>query len=163
MGSGKSYTGRRLAELMGMPFLDLDDYVAARAGLSITEIFDRHGEKFFRELERDVLLSTVTLPLFVMATGGGTPCYHDLIDRLNELGTTVFLDVATDLLVQRLHAEAAHRPLLARAPDLGATVERKLAERRACYEKAQLRLRIDNPATDVARLIYDHLFRSSPT
>ena len=163
MGSGKSHTGRALAGLMGMPFIDLDDYVAARAGMSITEIFEHYSEKFFRELERDVLLSTATLPLFVMATGGGTPCYYNLIDQLNDLGTTVFLDASTDLLVQRLRSEAAHRPLLARAPDLGATINRKVAERRACYEKAQLRLRIDNPATDVARLVYDHLLRSSPS
>ena len=160
MGSGKSHTGRALAQRMGMPFIDLDEYVIARAGLSITEIFERHSEKFFRELERDVLLSTATLPFFVMATGGGTPCYHHLIDRLNELGTTVFLDVSTDLLLERLRPEAAHRPLLATTSNLRETIESKLAQRRACYEKAHLRLRIDNPNTDVTRLVYDHLLRS---
>ena len=163
MGSGKSHTGRALAELMGMPFIDLDDYVVARAGMSITEIFERHSENFFRELERDVLLSTSTLPYFVMATGGGTPCYHELIDQLNELGITVYLDVSTDLLVKRLQSEASHRPLLATSADLRKTIETKLTERRACYEKAQLRLRVDNPTTDVARLVYDHLLRYSPT
>ena len=162
MGSGKSYTGRMLAELIGLPFIDLDDYVTARAGMSVTEIFHRHSEKFFRELEREVLLSTTPLPSFVMATGGGTPCYHNLIDHLNDLGTTVYLDVSVEVLVDRLRSEATHRPLLASSTDLRTTIESKLGERRACYERAQLHLRIDNPGTDVARLVYDHLLRSCP-
>ncbi len=162
MGSGKSHTGRTLAELMGTPFIDLDDYVTARAGMSITEIFAQHSEGYFRELEREMLLSLATLPMFVMATGGGTPCYHQLIEELNRIGTTVFLDVALELLLERLGPEAAHRPLLASATDLRQAIESKLAERRGCYEKAQLRVRIDNRTTDVARLVYDHLLRSSP-
>ena len=163
MGSGKSYCGRALAELLGVPFIDLDEYVVRQAGMSIAEIFARHSEKFFRELERDVLLRIVTLPYFVMATGGGTPCYHNLIGELNELGTTVFLDATPKLLHARLRLEVAHRPLLAGSNDLMGLIRTKLAERRPCYEQAQLRIRVDNQSTDVARLVYTQLRLAQPT
>ncbi|CAH1000395.1 Shikimate kinase [Neolewinella maritima] len=163
MGSGKSHCGRILAGLLGMPFVDLDDYVAKRAGMSITEIFAYHSEGYFRELERDVLLSLAALPYFVMATGGGTPCYHNLIADLNELGTTVFLDVAPELLLERLQPEAGHRPLLATAENLERSILDKLSERRPCYEQATIHLRIDNQTDDVARLVYTHLLRLQST
>ena len=73
-----------------------------RAGAPITEIFAAHSEGYFRELEREVCLSLTPLPYFVMATGGGTPCYHNMIDQFNELGTTVFLDPPTEVLAARL-------------------------------------------------------------
>ncbi|MCP9235113.1 shikimate kinase [Lewinella sp. JB7] len=157
MGSGKSYCGRELAKLLGAPFIDLDEYVEAKAGAPISEIFANRNEEYFRELERDVLLSITPLPTFVMATGGGTPCHHDLITHLNEVGTTVFLDPPVDLLVERLRAEIDHRPLLAQSGELPTTVREKLQLRRPCYERAQIHLRFDNNDEDVARLVFDRL------
>ncbi len=157
MGSGKSYCGRQLAEMLGMPFVDLDDYVVQKAGMPISEIFAQHSESYFRELERDVLMSFSALPCFVMATGGGTPCYHQLIDHLNDVGTTVFLDPSPELLLARLEPETGHRPLLARAVSLETLILDKLGERRACYEQAAIHIAFDDPSVDVARLVFEKL------
>lgn len=157
MGSGKTYTGRRLAALLALPFMDLDDYVSARAGRSIPEIFEQYGEAYFRSLEGEALVSLTPLPSFVMATGGGTPCHHGQIDLLNKLGTTVFIDPPEAVLLHRLSSQTASRPLLRSATSLAETVRGKLAARRACYEKAHLHIHHDNPEDDVARLVFDRL------
>lgn len=157
MGSGKSFCGRRLAKLRGMPFLDLDDYVGQRAGMPISEIFARHSEGYFRQLEREVLLELSALPCFVMATGGGTPCFNHLIDHLNASGTTVFIDPSPALLLDRLRPEIGHRPLLAKTDVLEETILEKLRERRPCYERAGIHLAFDDPSTDVVRLILEQL------
>lgn len=161
MGSGKSYCGRELAKLLGMPFIDLDDYVEARAGTPISQIFANHDETYFRELERDVLMSIAPLPSFVMATGGGTPCYQDQIGHLNRIGTTVFLDPPVELLVSRLQSETNHRPLLSASESLTDTVTEKLRQRRPCYERAHIHLRFDNQSGDVARLLFERLSEQS--
>ena len=157
MGAGKSQCGRQLAELLGFPFIDLDEVIEQREGSSISDIFARRGEGYFRQLERTVLESLLPLPSFVMATGGGTPCFDDTIVRLNAAGTTVFLDVPVADLVERLRHASAHRPLLAEREDLHGSIEQRLTERRSCYECAHLHLQLDNQTTDAARLIYHRL------
>ncbi len=157
MGSGKTYCGRRLADLRGLPFIDLDQYIEEKAGFSVSELFARSGEAYFRDLEHEAVLELSPLPMFVMATGGGTPCHHQLIDHLNAVGTTVFLDPALDLLLHRLRPELGHRPLLAETAALETTVREKLSARRPCYERASLHITFDNPNTDLARLISEHL------
>jgi shikimate kinase len=157
MGSGKSYTGRRLAELVGLPFIDLDDEIVRRAGNSINSIFARHGEKHFRELERSVLEDLLALPSYVMATGGGTPCYADAIEIMSASGVTVFIDPTVDILLERLERGRHHRPLLQAPVALRTFITDKLTERRPCYEKATYHVRVDDPQDDVARLIHDRL------
>jgi shikimate kinase len=94
MGAGKSTTGRLLAARLDWTFLDLDAHLEARAGLSVPEIFARHGEDHFRRLESSALASALALPNTVLALGGGTP--EVLTNRLlleQTPGTlTVFLD-----------------------------------------------------------------------
>lgn len=157
MGSGKSYTGRRLAELVGLPFIDLDDEIVRHAGSSIRKIFARHGERHFREIERSVLKELLALPGYVMATGGGTPCYADAIALLNASGVTVFIDPDVDILLERLERGRKHRPLLQTPVALRTFVTDKLTERRPCYEKATYHIKIDDPQAEVARLIRDLL------
>lgn len=157
MGSGKTYCGRRLAEYRGMPFLDLDQYIEQQAGMTVSELFAQHGEGYFRELERGAVVELSSLPSFIMATGGGTPCHHQLIDHLNAVGTTVFLDPSPELLFSRLRPEIGHRPLLAGGTGLESTVLDKLRERRPCYERASIHLRFDDPSADLVRLISEQL------
>lgn len=161
MGCGKSHTGKKLASLLGAPFIDLDDYVEQRAGTSIKTIFATHGEGYFRELEQEVLQSLNVLPSFVMATGGGTPCYRDTIDRLNEIGTTVFLDATVDVLLRRLTPDTSHRPLLDEKEPFDLQIAVRLHERRPEYEKAAIHVKIDSDTIDTAQMIMEKLAYNS--
>jgi len=90
MGCGKSHWGKQLSQKLQMPFFDLDEKVEENEGKTITEIFADYGEEYFRLLEKDVLhLLTESHESFIMATGGGTPCFYNTIDYLNAKGTTV--------------------------------------------------------------------------
>lgn len=150
MGSGKSYVGKRLAPKLNFDYLDLDEYIVQKAGKSISVIFEEDGENAFRQIESDSLKSLAERENLIVATGGGTPCFFDHMHWMNTQGKTVFLDVATPLLVKRLQAEVVHRPLLAKLSntELAAYIEQKIAERRHFYEQAQLTLKQENEAAD---------------
>ncbi|PPK86633.1 shikimate kinase [Neolewinella xylanilytica] len=153
MGSGKSFSGLRLAAKMGLPFIDLDDLLEQRAGMPITRLFANHGEAHFRQLEAQLLRGFDTLPMFVVATGGGTPCFHDNMEWMNQHGLTVFIDPTVDIIARRLSKERDKRPLLHGGDDLVSLIETKLQSRRSCYEKATYHVRQTNPKQDMVRLI----------
>lgn len=153
MGSGKSFVGRQLASLLGSPFIDLDEVIEARAGKTISHLFAEDGEAVFRRLETEALRATAALPAFVLATGGGAPCFHENMDWMNANGITVFLDPDLEVLLARLEAGRAHRPLLQSAAALQQLVEERLAARRPVYEKARVHLRGEEADGDVAALL----------
>ena len=140
MGSGKSYTGRRLAEALRLPFLDLDEYLEERAGRRIARIFEEEGEAAFRALEAAVLRDTTRYEAAVIACGGGTPCYRDNMHWMNAHGVTIYLQTPVALLVDRLIDETAHRPLLQGLDREGLHrfVETKLKDRLAYYRQASV-------------------------
>ncbi|MEM1320423.1 MAG: shikimate kinase [Bacteroidota bacterium] len=139
MGSGKSFTGRQLAELMGYAFYDLDEQIEEAAGCSISELFARQGEAAFRALERQQLHRTADYQNAVIATGGGTPCFYDNIDWINRQGWSIYLKASPALLAQRLMAETAQRPLLAdlNKNKLHSFIEDKLKARQHFYQQAR--------------------------
>lgn len=157
MGSGKSHTGKHLAELLRFDFLDLDAEIERAAGKTISEIFASEGEKTFRQTEHEVLLSTANRRNTVIATGGGAPCFHNGMNWMNAHGTTVFQDPPLSVLITRLTAGREHRPLLQSVSELEADIAARLAARRPTYEKAQIHLRPTDPNTDVARLLFVYL------
>ncbi|MBC6995239.1 shikimate kinase [Neolewinella lacunae] len=157
MGSGKSWTGQRLAALLGLPFVDLDAEVETLTEMSIPTLFSRYGEAAFRDLEAQALRQFPAGRAVVLATGGGAPCFHGGMDWMNEQGCTVFLDPSPTILLARLNAGRAHRPLLGTTEELAIFIANKLAERRPTYEKAKIHLPIEDPNADVARLLYDRL------
>ena len=115
MGAGKSTIGRQLAQHIGWTFLDLDAHLEQRAGLTILEIFDRHGEEHFRRLESSALASALRLPNTVLALGGGAP--ETLTNRLlleQTPGTfTIFLDAPFATLFDRCMLQDISRPVFA--------------------------------------------------
>lgn len=157
MGSGKSYVGKRLANALERPFSDLDDQIESGTGKTISAIFADEGEQAFRIQEAEYLRKYKKSAPAVIACGGGAPFYHGNIDWMKQEGLTIFLDPSLDILEARLRPETAHRPLLAQQTDLRQFLETKLMERRPVYEKAQIRMVVGNPDTDVVRLILDHL------
>lgn len=140
MASGKSTFGKELAKDKGLPFLDLDECVESREGRSISEIFAKEGEEYFRKREREILHEICNeADEFVLATGGGTPCFFDNMDYMNQEGTTVFLNTSPLVIVDRLKRQRANRPLLAMYSDneLEFFVREHLESRLSFYLKAK--------------------------
>ncbi|HVF82092.1 MAG TPA: shikimate kinase [Flavisolibacter sp.] len=139
MGCGKTHWGKLLSEKLKVPFFDLDAMIEEREGKPITEIFSEMGEEYFRMLEKDVLhLVTESHETFVMACGGGTPCFFNTIDYMKRKGTTVWIHCSTDCLYQRLMKEKASRPLIRSIPndELRAYIIKKYADRKIFYQQA---------------------------
>jgi len=152
-GSGKSYQANLLSEQLNLPFIDLDEEIIKTIHQSISEYFASEGEDAFRKVERDVLQKTIEKHAeFVMATGGGTPCFYDNIDLMNNSGLTVFLDTPRETLLERISLSKS-RPLMQNDP------EKKLSElfeaRYDIYKKARLSTSDTQPET-LIRLIKDY-------
>lgn len=114
-GSGKTTLGKKLANALHLPFVDLDKEIERTEGKPISEIFGEKKEDYFRKLESSILKLWCAKPDdFVMATGGGAPCFFDNIDVINRSGRSIFLDVPASEIVRRMsRAGVEKRPLLA--------------------------------------------------
>lgn len=114
-GSGKSTIGKSLATLINCSFIDLDKEIEKEDQRPVHEIFQLRGENYFRQLETDLLKRWCEkTDHFVMATGGGAPCFHENMALMNAAGTTVFLDVAASEITARMaQSNLRERPLLA--------------------------------------------------
>ena len=147
MGSGKTSTGRPLAERLGYGFVDADAVIEQAAGCSIPEIFDRDGESGFRGLESQVLSAISQRHSLVVATGGGVVTQPENWGVLHS-GIVIWLDVVPDQLLQRLKADSTVRPLLKTA-DPEAVLDQLLNERRPLYGEADLTVVINDETPEV--------------
>ena len=147
-GSGKTSSGKALAERLNLPFIDVDEYISAKTGKTISEIFAEKGERGFRNIER-VCLDEILIgePRSVIATGGGTPCFDNNMDLMNRFGITVYLKAAPEILCRRLENDAK-RPLIAgkTGKELEEFIENTLSERKVYYEKSQIAVTIKHAA-----------------
>lgn len=112
MGTGKSTIGKKLSEELGLPFFDTDTIIEKNQKMTVYQLFETIGEDNFRELEKKVIHEMQNHQSFVLATGGGLPCYNDNIQFLNELGLTIYIKNSTEELVKRLIIDKDNRPLL---------------------------------------------------
>ena len=156
MGSGKTHTGKLLARILQLPFIDLDGYIESQTGRSVTELFAEAGEVRFRELEAAALRDLLRWNAAIIACGGGTPCYHNNMEWMNENGVTVYLETPPEVLARRLAPEMGHRPLLhGQTPEtLPDFIAGRLALREPFYRQAGVIYRqtgdSDNPALELA-------------
>ena len=95
MGAGKTTLGKAFARAMGLTFVDLDWYIEERFHKTVGQIFRERGENGFREVEKRMLHEVGDFENVVISVGGGTPCFFDNMDYMNEIGKAVFLDVDT--------------------------------------------------------------------
>ena len=139
MGSGKSTAGKHLAERLGHRFIDLDEYIEGKTNTTISSIFRSQGEPAFRNLESKALIDVCQMTDCVIATGGGTPCSSENMNLMNKAGTTVYLEVSVENLVNRLQDKKVHRPLIAgkTSEELKKYIRDKLSEREIYYRKAK--------------------------
>jgi len=146
MGSGKTSTGRPLAEQLGYGFVDADAVIEQAAGCSIPEIFERDGEAGFRALESQVLNAISQRHSLVVATGGGVVTQQENWGLLHS-GIVIWLDVVPEQLMQRLRADSTVRPLL-QTDDPDAALNALLNRRRPLYAEADLTVVIDQETPD---------------
>ena len=141
MGSGKTHWGRQLSQKLDIPFFDLDEQIISHEEKEINEIFTQNGEEYFRLLEKDTLhIITESHDSFVMACGGGTPCYFNNIEYMNQSGTSVWINTPTETLLKRLVVEKSKRPLIRELDNdqLRNFIGKKYADRRIYYEQADV-------------------------
>jgi shikimate kinase len=141
MGSGKSHWGRLLSQKLKLPLFDLDEQIANSEGKSINDLFAQDGEEYFRQKEKEVLhIITESHSSFVMACGGGAPCYFNNIDYMNRSGVTVWLNASMDSIYSRLLKEKDHRPLLKSLSNeqLRSFIIKKFSDRKLYYEQARV-------------------------
>ncbi|GLR83891.1 shikimate kinase [Bradyrhizobium iriomotense] len=136
MGVGKSTIGRRLAARLKLPFVDADTEIEAAAGMTIPEIFERHGEPYFRDGEMRVIARLLDGGPLVLATGGGAFMREETRARIAAKAVSIWLRADHDVIMRRVRRRA-DRPLLQTADPEG-TVTRLLSEREPIYQNADL-------------------------
>lgn len=146
MGAGKSSVGAALAKALNSRFVDTDDWIEARCCKTITQIFNDLGEKEFRAKEKECLEYLIDQDDFVLATGGGLPCYNNLMELMNEMGETIFLDASLETLLKRLELENQQRPLLHSNQNLSEIITSQLAQRKPIYNTAKHILQVNDRA-----------------
>ncbi len=111
MGAGKSYWGKQLAAHWDLPFFDLDDVIMEAEGMPVADIFNTKGETYFRNLESKLLRELAAdNDKFLISCGGGTPCFSDTMDFMNENGKTIWLNPSVPVMVERLQRKQHKRP-----------------------------------------------------
>jgi len=145
MGSGKSYWAQKIADTHNMEWIDLDAQIEKEASMTIKEIFAAEGEAYFRNKEKEVLHKLSEFGNIIIATGGGTPCFHDNMQWMNQHGITIWIDESVEVLAERLKKEKAHRPLIKDLNDeeLIHFLSMKLSERSKFYNQCQYHLQGD--------------------
>ena len=98
MGAGKTTVGRQLGKALGIPFYDLDWYIEGRMRKTVPQLFAERGEEGFRQVERNMLHEVAEFEDVVLSCGGGTPCFFDNMDYLNQQGETVYLKATPEVL-----------------------------------------------------------------
>ena len=167
MGAGKSSVGEEIAKSMGYRFLDTDLWIEARCCKTIPQIFNELGETYFRTKEKECLEFLIDQENLVIATGGGMPCFNHLMDLMNEMGETVYLNASEETLLKRLDSDFQNRPLLNPvdgSPNLNTVISSHLEKRTAFYTAAKHSFLVDDKTIlKVSQEIKNYFDSISPT
>jgi len=156
MGAGKTCIGRKMAERLGLPFVDADQEIAEAAGCSIADIFALHGETAFRDGERRVITRLLDEPPHVLATGGGAFMNEQTREKIHEKGISMWLRADIDLLLRRV-SRRNNRPLLQQG-DPREILEKLMAEREPAYAQADIIVdSVDGPREAMVNKVLDSL------
>ena len=141
MGSGKSTVGRKIARFAHLRFIDTDSEVEKLEGASVADVITYQGEEYFRQVERRVLEKSAEEDNVVVSTGGGLPVWGDNMERLSQLGASVYLRRTAENLISRLSPYGREkRPKFRGLNDeqLLSFMKSHMAEREPIYSKADL-------------------------
>lgn len=151
MASGKSTIAKVLAKNLNIIALDLDDYISEKEKDTINNIFSNKGEIYFRKKENQYLQELLNnKDDFVLALGGGTPCYANNMELITKLSTSVYLKGNLKTLFNRLKKEKEKRPLIADLSQekLQEFIAKHLFERVSFYDQAKYQIVIDDKSVD---------------
>jgi shikimate kinase len=139
MGAGKTTLGKKLAKKLGYTFYDLDKAFEHKYKTSVDLFFHKYGEEVFRKLEHELLVSTFELDNTVISTGGGTPCFYNGMELINQNGTSIYIELTPQSIYHRLTSAKKRRPLVAEKSkeELHQFIREKLNEREPFYNQAQ--------------------------
>ena len=146
MGAGKTTTARRLAQRMGWEVVDTDALFEEKYKISVNDFFNKYDEPLYRKLESEVLKATESLEHVVVSTGGGTACYFDNMEWMNQHGLTVFMRISPQAAVDRVIHSRHKRPLAEgkSEEELTEFVNRHYASRMPFYEQAQITVKSED-------------------
>ena len=138
MGSGKSFVGEQLSKHLQLKFVDLDQLIERSENCSITNIFEKNGEKYFRKLEFEYFNQIIKHENIIISTGGGTVVHNDIMNLINRNGTSFFLQCKTNVIFERIKKSKNIRPLLKNLNDSQILnfIEKKMSERTFYYEQS---------------------------
>jgi shikimate kinase len=142
MGAGKTTIGKALSKELGLPFYDLDWYIEGRRHKTISQLFSELGEEGFRKIEYNMLHELAEFEDVIISCGGGTPCFFDNIDYMNQQGQVIYLRCEPEVLQKHLMMGKTERPLLKdKSPEqLIDYITEHLKEREPYYNKARYTL-----------------------
>jgi len=145
MGSGKTYWGKIWAKQNLLPFFDLDEVIEEQEKKTIADIFEVNGEDYFREKETMVLKTFAGMDNCIIACGGGTACFNNNMQWMNDNLTTVYLWAKPQYIYDRVFKEKEKRPLFYNLgkDELGLFIEQKLKEREPFYNQAKIILPVE--------------------
>ena len=138
MGCGKTTLGEELARQMQLRFIGLDEYIECKQSTTIVEIFNEMGENRFRELETEAVRDVAAMQDVIIGCGGGTPCFFDNIDYMNQQAPVVYLKAKPEVLYKHLAMSKNDRPLLRgkSQEELITFIREQLEKREPFYTKA---------------------------
>lgn len=140
MGSGKTTVGKKLAKSLGLSFIDLDAFIESKQRKTVAQIFAERGEDEFRKIESNSLREVALFEDAVISTGGGTPCFFDNMELMNNAGTTIYIQAEPQELAERLLASKTVRPLIAgkSKDELTPFIAKHLAARERYYMNSKI-------------------------
>jgi shikimate kinase len=142
MGAGKTTVGKALAKELGLTFYDLDWYITSRMRKTVGQIFEERGEEGFRQIERSMLHEVAEFEDVVISCGGGTPCFFDNMEYMNQQAPVVYLKADPEVLYKHLAMSKNDRPLLRgkSQEELITFIREQLEKREPFYTKARYSL-----------------------
>jgi shikimate kinase len=140
MGAGKTTLAKKLASKLGYQWIDTDQEIEKKEGVKVSEIFEVRGEAYFRALEKQLIDELIPSENRIVATGGGLPCFNNIMETLNQLGTTIYLERTPKELFQRVKQATNSRPLIAHKSDeeLLEYIETTMEKRREIYLQSNI-------------------------
>jgi shikimate kinase len=145
MGSGKSTIGKILAKKLNMKFIDIDEEIERIEGMKISQIFEKKGEKYFRDLEKKLITEFIKRKGYVVSTGGGLGADINNMENMKKNGVVVWLDVPLDIILKRTKKDKTERPLLNQPVE---KIKELYENRKKIYKMADIHIKAKDKSPD---------------